>query len=105
MPPQICNTGFLVVDRRAGLIVRMKRVVIENQDFEGVGDQGSINAFFFFFFCKVYTTPAKISSFKKTEFGIDSILRTNMTKVVHMVCKKSWKCGREGMGDCGCDYP
>jgi glycogenin glucosyltransferase len=32
-------------------------------------------------------------------------MRMKTVKIVHMVCKKPWKCGREGVAYCGCGYP
>jgi glycogenin glucosyltransferase len=101
MPPQICNTGVLVIEPRAGLIDEMKKVVIEKQLFQGVGDQGFINAFFEGF----TPLPPKYNIPRTQSLGLAQFLRTKMTKIVHMVCKKPWKCGREGMGYCGCGYP
>jgi glycogenin glucosyltransferase len=101
LPTQICNTGVLVIEPRQGMMAEMKTVVIERQLFQGVGDQGFINAFFNGF----TPLPPRYNIPRTQTLGLAQFLRTNMTKIVHMVCKKPWKCGREGVTYCGCGYP
>jgi glycogenin glucosyltransferase len=101
IPPQICNTGVLVIEPREGLLETMKRVVIERELFQGPGDQGFINGFFAGF----TPLPAQFNTPRTQNLGLARLLRQNQTKVVHMVCKKPWKCGREGVSYCGCGYP
>jgi glycogenin glucosyltransferase len=101
LPPQICNTGVLVIEPKPGLMDRMKTTVKEKELFLGVGDQSFINSFFANF------TPIKpiYNSPRTSSPGIGQYLQKNMTRIVHMVCKKPWKCGREGVSYCGCGYP
>jgi glycogenin glucosyltransferase len=101
VPPQICNTGVLVIEPREGMLAEMKVTVIEKQMFQGVGDQGFINQFF-----DGFTPLPPMYNIPRIQcLGLAQYLSKNMTKVVHMVCKKPWKCGREGVTYCGCGYP
>jgi glycogenin glucosyltransferase len=79
----------------------MKTTVKEKELFHGVGDQSFINSFFGSFtpISAIYNTP------RTSTIGIGQYLQKNLTKIVHMVCKKPWKCGREGVSYCGCGYP
>jgi glycogenin glucosyltransferase len=101
LPPQICNTGVLVIEPRFGLMEQMKRTVKSEQLFQGIGDQGFINAFF-----KGFTPlPPKYNTPRTQTLGLGQFLKMNETRIVHLVCKKPWKCGREGTSYCGCGYP
>jgi glycogenin glucosyltransferase len=99
-PPQICNTGVLVIEPRAelfGLMDQMARVEAVRR---GIGDQSSINAFF-----KKFTPlPAKYNAARTIEPGLGQLMERKVVKVIHFVCKKPWKCGREGIPYCGCGY-
>lgn len=100
-PPQICNTGVLVIEPREGLTDDMKRVVKEKKLFHGVGDQSFINSYFGGF----TPLPPKYNSPRVAGGGLGKKMKANSTKIVHYVCKKPWKCGREGVSYCGCGYP
>jgi glycogenin glucosyltransferase len=101
MPPQICNTGVMVIEPGQGLFAEMKAAVIARQLFQGVGDQGFINAFF-----DGFTALHPKYNIPRTQTpGLGRYLRVGKAKIVHMVCKKPWKCGREGVSYCGCGYP
>jgi glycogenin glucosyltransferase len=101
LPPQICNTGVLVIEPRSGLFDQMMETVHAKKLFHGPGDQGFINSFFGSFtpIPSVYNIP------RTQNTGLARALKLNMSKLVHMVCKKPWKCGREGVSYCGCGYP
>jgi glycogenin glucosyltransferase len=99
-PPQICNTGVLVIEPGEGLFEQMDQMARVEAVRRGIGDQSSINAFF-----KMFTPlPAKYNAARTIEPGLGELLDRGLLKVVHFVCKKPWKCGREGIGSCGCGY-
>lgn len=99
--PQICNTGVLVIEPRDGLTNEMKKTAKEKQFLHGPGDQGFINGFFGGF------TPisSKFNSPRMHGTGFGHMMKANVTRVVHFVCKKPWKCGRANVSTCGCGYP
>jgi glycogenin glucosyltransferase len=101
LPPQICNSGVLVLEPEEGLMEEMKQVAREKRLFQGIGDQGFINAFFEGF----TPLPPKFNTARTHSLGLGDFLERNETRIVHMVCKKPWKCGREGVSYCGCGYP
>lgn len=99
-PPQICNTGVLVLEPRPGVFADMQRASFNPSLRQGVGDQGFINAYF----GKYYPLPPKYNSPRIQTLRFGQALKVNRTKVVHFVCKKPWKCGREGVDKCGCGH-
>jgi len=100
-PPQICNTGVLVLEPKEGIIDRMKHELYYNRKVHGIGDQGFINSFFSSFnpLPSVYNLP------RVSGTALMDVYHKNKTKAIHFVCKKPWKCGREGMSYCGCGFP
>jgi glycogenin glucosyltransferase len=99
-PPQICNTGVLVIEPQEGLFAKMDQMGRVEAVRRGIGDQSSINAFF-----KGFTPlPAKYNAVRSIEAGFGELWHRGAIKVVHFICKKPWKCGREGMDWCGCGY-
>jgi glycogenin glucosyltransferase len=100
-PPQICNTGVLVIEPAPGLFARMDQMARVEAVRRGIGDQSSINAFF-----KRFTPlPAKYNAPRTIEPGLGDLLKRKAVKIIHFICKKPWKCGREGITYCGCGYP
>ena len=99
-PPQICNTGVVILEPQEGMFEKMKHAIYEKKLYEGIGDQGFINSFFGSFtpIHPSYNVP-RISG-----TGLGDQMKRNVTKIVHYVCKKPWKCGREGRAYCGCGY-
>ena len=65
------------------------------------GDQGFINAYFGTYhpLPPLYNVPRLDTS------GFTEYYSKNQIKIVHFVCKKPWKCGREGVSYCGCGEP
>ncbi|OHT08638.1 glycosyl transferase [Tritrichomonas foetus] len=100
-PPQICNSGVLVLKPEAGKSDHMKKTVKQKRLFQGIGDQSFINSYFGGFtpLHPKYNVPRVQSS------GFGWAFDKNVSKVIHYVCKKPWKCGREGASYCGCGYP
>jgi glycogenin glucosyltransferase len=99
--PQICNTGVLVLEPKEGLFEAMDDLGRVRAVRRGIGDQSSINAFFGNF----TPFPAEYNAARTIEPGLGELMRRGTLKVIHFVCKKPWKCGREGMSYCGCGYP
>jgi glycogenin glucosyltransferase len=100
-PPQICNTGVIVIEPREGLFAEMDQLARVEAVRIGVGDQSSINAFF-----RGFTPlPTKYNAARTIEPGLGDLMNRGVLKVIHFVCKKPWKCGREGVEYCGCGYP
>jgi glycogenin glucosyltransferase len=100
-PPQICNTGVLVIEPREGLFAEIDQMARVEAVRRGIGDQSSINAFF-----KGFTPlPAKYNAVRSAEEGFGELYERGEVKVMHFICKKPWKCGREGVSYCGCGYP
>ena len=100
-PPQICNTGVLVLTPSMKTyhdMVKKSKSPFMNKP---PGDQGFINAYFGGFnpLPSVYNVPRIDTP------GFSKYYRQNKIKVVHFVCKKPWKCGREGVSYCGCGEP
>ena len=100
-PPQICNTGLMVLEPKDGLFEAMDKMARVDKVRMGIGDQSSINAFFHGFtpIPPSYNVPRVAGS------GLGDLLKRDAVHVVHFVCKKPWKCGREGVSYCGCAYP
>ena len=100
-PPQVCNTGVLVIEPKPNLFEEFVKFASFSSNRFNIGDQGTINAFFGSFtpIPATYNLPRiPISGFKR--------LHTNFShKTVHFVCKKPWKCGRSQVDTCGCGYP
>lgn len=101
-PPQICNTGVLVIEPKKGTfdaIDDLARVKLVRM---GIGDQSSINAFF----SKFTPLPPEYNTPRTHESGLGYLLNLNKSRLIHFVCKKPWKCGRDasGMSTCGCGY-
>ena len=100
-PPQICNTGVMVLEPRPGTFKRMDKLARVDKLTLGVGDQSLINSYF-----RSFTPIPPVYNVPRTRTdGFADMWRENRTKVVHFVCKKPWKCGREGVSYCGCAYP
>ena len=100
-PPQICNTGVLVIEPKKGTFDKFDKMARIDQVRMAIGDQSSINAFFGQF----NPLPPYFNSPRTTESGLGYLLKTNRSRIIHYVCKKPWKCGREGISYCGCGYP
>ena len=99
--PQICNTGLIVLEPN---LETMKKMFISSKNEYMVlppGDQGFINAFFNEF----NPLPVEYNALRTQRTGFGQFWREKRIKVVHFVCKKPWKCGREGVEYCGCGYP
>ena len=100
-PPQICNTGVLVltpnIETYHDMVRKSKNRLMNNPP----GDQGFINAYFGKFnpLPTVYNAPRLDTS------GFSKYFHEKKLKVVHFVCKKPWKCGRDGVSYCGCGEP
>jgi glycogenin glucosyltransferase len=100
-PPQICNTGVLVIEPKEGLFAQMDQMARVEAVRRGIGDQSSINAFF-----RGFTPlPAKYNAVRSIEAGFGELYARGKVKIIHFICKKPWKCGREGISYCGCGYP
>lgn len=101
-PPQICNTGVLVLEPRKGVFEGIDRLARIDEIRKGIGDQSTINAYF-----KKFTPlPAIYNLPRAANFGgFGKIVKLGRHKIVHYVCKKPWKCGREEISTCGCGYP
>ncbi|KAH0785145.1 glycosyl transferase [Histomonas meleagridis] len=98
-PPQICNTGVLVIEPKSGLLNRMQAASKIDGNVMGIGDQAFIN----FFFNGFTPLPPKFNILRIQTRGLSFAIKNNLTKAVHYVCKKPWKCGRQET--CGCGYP
>jgi glycogenin glucosyltransferase len=100
-PVQICNTGVLVIEPKEGLFAQIDQMARVEAVRRVIGDQSSINAFF-----KGFTPlPAKYNAVRSIEAGFGELYGRGAVKVIHFICKKPWKCGREGVSFCGCGYP
>jgi glycogenin glucosyltransferase len=100
-PPQICNTGVMVIEPRAGAFAEMDDLGRVRAVRRGIGDQSSINAFF----RRFTPLPAVYNAQKSIEPGLGDLFRRRTVKIIHFICKKPWKCGRDGVAKCGCGYP
>ncbi|KAH0795521.1 glycosyl transferase [Histomonas meleagridis] len=99
-PPQICNTGVLVIEPKNGTFEKMDKLGRVDAIRLGIGDQSSINAFF-----RGFTAlPPIYNALRTHERGLGVRLKQNKVKVIHFVCKKPWKCGRMNTLNCGCGY-
>jgi glycogenin glucosyltransferase len=97
-PPQICNTGVLVIEPGPGKFEKMDQMARVEAVRMGIGDQSSINAYF-----RGFTPlPAIYNAARTIERGLGDLLERDEVKVIHFICKKPWKCGRGGI--CGCGY-
>lgn len=100
-PPQICNTGVLVLEPEQGAFEQMDKLGRIDAVRVGIGDQSSINAYF-----KQFTPlPPEYNLARTQTKGFGEIVKRGDAKLLHFVCKKPWKCGREGIDFCGCAYP
>lgn len=100
-PPQICNSGVLVLEPKPGLTKILMKTSKTTSLIQGIGDQSFINSFF-----GQFTPLPPYYSIPRTQGGsFGWAYDHNFTRVIHYVCKKPWKCGREGVGYCGCGYP
>lgn len=99
--PQICNSGVLVIEPKSGLTAKMQETAKTTKLLFGIGDQGFINSFFGHF----TPLPPRFNVPRTQGGSFGWAYDNNITKVIHYVCKKPWKCGREGVGYCGCGYP
>jgi glycogenin glucosyltransferase len=98
-PPQICNTGVLVIEPGAGKFEKMDQMARVEAVRVGIGDQSSINAYF-----RGFTPlPAIYNAARTIERGLGELLERDAVKIIHFICKKPWKCGRGAI--CGCGYP
>lgn len=100
-PPQICNTGVLVLDPNMTTYYDMLRKSKFPSLNNPPGDQGFINAYFGHF----NSLPAVYNVPRLDTMGFADFYMNNKIKIVHFVCKKPWKCGREGVDYCGCGEP
>lgn len=98
-PPQLCNTGVLVIEPKKGTFEKIDHLARVEQIRMGIGDQSSINAFF----QKFTPLPPEYNSPRTIEPGLGHLIELNKSKNIHFICKKPWKCGRENM-NCGCGY-
>jgi glycogenin glucosyltransferase len=98
---QICNTGLMVLEPRAGLRQAMQAVARRPEMVRGPGDQSFFNSYF----RKFTSIPTMFNSPRTQTLGLGLYMRNNVTRVIHYTCKKPWKCGREGVDWCGCGYP
>lgn len=99
--PQICNSGVLVIEPKSGMTAEMQEKAKNTSLLYGIGDQGFINSFFGYF----TPLPPRYNVPRTQGGSFGWAYDHNITKVIHYVCKKPWKCGREGVGYCGCGYP
>jgi len=100
-PPQICNTGVIVIEPSIDTYHDMIKQSKNRINSHGIGDQGFINRYF-----KNYVPiPSKFNIPRIQNTGLSQHFRKNLTAVVHYVCKKPWKCGRDGVSYCGCGMP
>jgi glycogenin glucosyltransferase len=100
-PPQICNTGVLVLEPGDGIFEAMDQLGRVEAVRRGIGDQSSINAYF-----RNFTPiPPAYNAARTLESGLGDLMRRGTLRVIHFVCKKPWKCGREGISYSGCAYP
>ena len=99
-PPQICNTGVFVLEPSLKTYQAMDNMVRVDRVRKGIGDQASINAFFGGF----TPIPPAYNLARVAGSGLGDMLKRDEARVIHFVCKKPWKCGREGVKTCGCGY-
>lgn len=97
-PPQICNTGVLVLTPNMTTYNQMLLESGKPWMSHPPGDQGFINAFF----KKFNPLPFNYNVPRLADSSFDEAYNDGSVKVVHFVCKKPWKCGREKVNDCGC---
>lgn len=100
-PPQICNTGVLVVEPKSGMLEDMKRTAKTTKLIRGIGDQSFINSYFKSF----HVLPTRFNSPRSQSTGLTFLMKRNLSRVIHFICKKPWKCGRKNVTVCGCGYP
>lgn len=100
-PPFICNTGVLVLEPSNKTYFDMvEKSKLEDYQYTE-GDQYFLNAYF-----KTFNPlSAKYNAPRLDNSGFPNAFRAGKIKVVHFICKKPWKCGREGVSYCGCGYP
>ncbi|EAX96106.1 Glycosyl transferase family 8 protein [Trichomonas vaginalis G3] len=98
MPPQICNTGLLVLEPNLTTFKHMKKLSKDLYANNPPGDQGFIN----FFFGQFNPLPTLYNVPRLFDTNFEFLYEQKLIKVVHFVCKKPWKCGREGVETCGC---
>ena len=99
--PQICNTGVLVLKPNIETMQKMFSLSKIDQMILPPGDQGFINAFFKEF----NPLPAEYNALRTQQTSFGHFFHSGKIKIVHFICKKPWKCGREGVSYCGCGYP
>ncbi|OHS93574.1 glycosyl transferase [Tritrichomonas foetus] len=98
-PPQICNTGVLVIEPKKGTLEKIDHLARVEMVRLGIGDQSSINAFF----RKFTPLPPYFNTPRANEPGLQMLLEKNQSRIIHFICKKPWKCGRDNL-NCGCGY-
>ncbi|KAK8836141.1 hypothetical protein M9Y10_039954 [Tritrichomonas musculus] len=99
--PQICNSGVLVIQPKDGTTENMQKTAKKTKLLFGIGDQGFINSYF----GRFTPLPSRYNVPRTQGSSFGWAYDNNITRVIHYVCKKPWKCGREGVGYCGCGYP
>jgi len=98
-PPQICNTGLMVIEPNRVFFSKIDKLARIDQVRYAIGDQGSINAFF-----RDFTPlPPAYNAMRVESKSFARLMDTQSAKVIHFVCKKPWKCGRDQF--CGCGHP
>jgi hypothetical protein len=76
-PPQICNTGVMVIEPRAGAFAEMDDLGRVRAVRRGIGDQSSINALF----RRFTPVPAVYNAQKSLELGLGEFFSRRTVKV------------------------
>ena len=97
-PPQICNTGVMVIEPNKNIFFQIDQLARNEEVRYGIGDQGTINAFF-----KKFTPlSSDYNLYRVNTKGFNRIWELGKTKILHYICKKPWKCDRNS--ECGCGH-
>ena len=99
-PPQICNSGVFVLEPNPKTYSDIISFSKKSKNRYGIGDQGTINAFFGSF----TPIPARYNLPRVETRSFKRLNQDHSFAAVHYVCKKPWKCGRNGVRFCGCGF-